>query len=119
MIYTCSKCNSNNFHTEQKGSQTGLYCSNCGKWVKWLGQDELRAFLHSQNLSPKSENSETDLKERLERFVKVIDETIDNEMENMPLSPEDAIRKNAYCLALNRTKSGINNILAGKEYNAG
>lgn len=118
MIYTCSKCNSNNFHTEQKGSQTGLYCSNCGKWVKWLGQDELRAFFHSQTLSPKSENCETDLKERLERFAKVIGETIDKEMGNMPLSPEDAIRKNTYCLALSRTKSGIDNILAGKEYNA-
>ena len=44
----CKKCGSVSLHTEVKGSNTGLYCNDCGAWVKWLGKDELRAFEHSQ-----------------------------------------------------------------------
>lgn len=36
---TC-KCGSNKFVTMKKRSQTGLYCSSCGKWIKWLSKDE-------------------------------------------------------------------------------
>lgn len=34
------KCGSNKFATMKKGSQTGLYCASCGKWIKWLSKDE-------------------------------------------------------------------------------
>lgn len=34
----------------------------------------------------------------------------------MPLSPGDTIRKSSYCLALERSKNSILNILAGREY---
>lgn len=44
----CRKCGSTSLHTEVKGNNTGLYCDDCGVWVKWLGKDELRAFEHSQ-----------------------------------------------------------------------
>lgn len=44
----CKKCGSISLHTEVKGNNTGLYCDDCGAWVKWLGKDELRAFEHSQ-----------------------------------------------------------------------
>ena len=40
----CKKCGSVALHTEVKGNNTGLYCDDCGAWVKWLGKDELRAF---------------------------------------------------------------------------
>lgn len=43
----CKKCGSTSLHTEVKGNNTGLYCDDCGAWVKWLGKDELRAFEHS------------------------------------------------------------------------
>lgn len=46
--YQCIKCNCENMYTEKQGNNTGLYCSNCGKWQRWLGKDELRAFEHSQ-----------------------------------------------------------------------
>lgn len=32
--------------TEEHGNQTGLYCSACGKWQKWLKKDEIRLFNH-------------------------------------------------------------------------
>lgn len=44
----CKKCGSIALHTEVKGNNTGLYCDDCGAWVKWLGKDELRAFEHAQ-----------------------------------------------------------------------
>ena len=44
----CKKCGSISLHTEVKGNNTGLYCDDCGAWVKWLGKDELNAFEHSK-----------------------------------------------------------------------
>ena len=44
----CKKCGSVSLHTEIKGNNTGLYCDDCGKWIKWLGKDELRAFEYSK-----------------------------------------------------------------------
>lgn len=40
------KCGSKEFFTEKHGNQTGLYCSDCGKWQKWLAKDEVRLFNH-------------------------------------------------------------------------
>lgn len=48
MEYKCSECGQTKMFTKQNGTQTGLYCSNCGKWQKWLGKSELRAFENSQ-----------------------------------------------------------------------
>ena len=44
----CKKCGSTSLYTEQKGNNIGLYCSDCGAWIKWLGKDEARAFEHIQ-----------------------------------------------------------------------
>lgn len=106
----CKKCGSTSLHTQVKGNNTGLYCDDCGGWVKWLGKDELRAFEHSQN-----ENI-GDRSTKFKDFANYIERLIDLEMDKMPLSPEDAIRKNSYCLALERCKNSILNILAGREY---
>ena len=43
----CKKCGSISLHTETKGNNVGLYCDDCGAWIKWLGKDELRAFEHA------------------------------------------------------------------------
>lgn len=64
------KCGGKEFFTEKHGNQTGLYCSACGKWQKWLKKDEIRLF----NRGVKVENAS--LLERLkarieERAIKV------------------------------------------------
>lgn len=51
----CKKCGSVPLHTEVKGNNTGLYCDDCGAWIKWLGKDELRAFEHSMREATKEE----------------------------------------------------------------
>lgn len=35
----CS-CGNKEFYTQVKGTQTGLYCTKCGKWIKWLSKQE-------------------------------------------------------------------------------
>lgn len=37
--YKC-KCGHDNFFFADKGNQTGVYCSYCGKWLKWADKDE-------------------------------------------------------------------------------
>lgn len=43
------KCGHNDFFFADKGSQKGIYCSYCGKWLKWADKDE-------QNLAMKQES---------------------------------------------------------------
>lgn len=45
--YKC-KCGYNDFFFADKGNQKGIYCSYCGKWLKWADKDE-------QNLAVKQE----------------------------------------------------------------
>lgn len=51
----CKKCGSTDLFTKEKGNNVGLYCSDCGAWIKWLHKDELRAFEHSMGKSTKEE----------------------------------------------------------------
>lgn len=44
----CKKCGSTSLYTKNSGNNIGLYCSDCGAWIKWIGKDELRAFEHSK-----------------------------------------------------------------------
>lgn len=52
----CKKCGSISLHTEVKGNNTGLYCDDCGAWIKWLGKDELRAFEYAKQTEKQIEN---------------------------------------------------------------
>lgn len=117
----CTKCGSKDFHLEIKGNNTGLYCNKCGKWIKWLSKDEIRVFEFYKNNKVKViENksaSNNFIKEELERFVDFLDITIENEFTRNHLSKEDDIRKCSYCLALERDKNAIINILNGKKFN--
>ena len=60
----CKKCGSVSLHTEIKGNNTGLYCDDCGAWVKWIGKDEFRAFEYSQ----KTENNISKIKNSLKTY---------------------------------------------------
>ena len=37
--YKC-KCGHDDFFFADKGNQIGIYCSYCGKWLKWADRDE-------------------------------------------------------------------------------
>ena len=42
--FICSKCNGTSVFIKKTNTQTGLYCSKCGKWIKWLGKEEIRLY---------------------------------------------------------------------------
>lgn len=136
----CTKCGSIALHTEVKGNNTGLYCDDCGAWIKWLGKDELRAFNYNQMMSQMRETTPEENKaisdyldtiskptginifddktiiERLTEFVESLDKEIDDEYDKRPLSVEDSIRKSAYCYGLQKVKCSIENIIAGRDF---
>lgn len=127
----CKKCGSVSLHTEIKGNNTGLYCDDCGAWIKWLSKDELRAFNHSLQESMWSHTKFIEklnkakeevcygkpIETRLKEFVEFLNKKIDSEYEKLPVSTEDAIRKNSYCLALQKDIWALENILNGKDWN--
>lgn len=41
-IFECGNCKSTEVFASVNGNNTGLYCADCGKWIKWLNKDELR-----------------------------------------------------------------------------
>lgn len=41
-IFECPKCKSRDVFINKSGNNTGLYCGDCGAWIKWLNKDELR-----------------------------------------------------------------------------
>lgn len=40
--FNCAKCGSIDVFIETSGNQTGLYCGDCGKWIKWLSKEDIR-----------------------------------------------------------------------------
>lgn len=124
----CGKCGCTKFYTETKGSQIGLYCRDCNKWVKWLSKKDYEAFKRTGNIvvMKKEEHSkihgttsEGKMKAQLEKLVFYIEKEIDKELSKEPLSVEDSIRKSSYCLALERDKNAIIDILQGKDFKVG
>ena len=87
----CKKCGSISLHTEVKGNNTGLYCDDCGAWIKWLGKDELKAFEHANKsrglrATAKLYDEEfvnNEVIDRLCRFIDGIDEAIDSAYANL------------------------------------
>lgn len=41
-LFFCEKCGSVDVFTDKVGPHTGLFCGDCGAWIKWLSGKELR-----------------------------------------------------------------------------
>ena len=59
--YQC-KCGHSDFFFADKGSQKGIYCSYCGKWLKWADKDE-------QNLRMKQVSMLDKIREEIEQIT--------------------------------------------------
>lgn len=113
-MFNCKKCGSISLYTEVKGNSTGLYCKDCGAWIKWLNKEEIRAFKHKD----KEDNVvNSTIEKRIEDFIKFLDEAIDNEYsKGFTENPMETMRRSSYCLALERDKNSLINILQGHDY---
>ena len=52
--YFCEKCGSIDVFTEKHGPHIGLYCKDCGEWIKWLSKKEVQLvqrYINSKNES--------------------------------------------------------------------
>lgn len=50
--YSCPKCGSKDLFTKKSSTHTGLYCGDCGSWIKWVSKKELpliERFLEKEN----------------------------------------------------------------------
>ena len=122
----CKKCGSLDLHTEEKGSNTGLYCSDCGAYQKWLSKDELRAFKHAKSVEKATVNQNTNketyhdwewIRNEIDGFVSFLNRQIDKELLRKPLSQEDALVKCAVAQAYEKDKNALINILNGRHWN--
>ena len=59
--YIC-KCGHNDFFFADKGNQKGIYCSYCGRWLKWADKDE-------QNLAMKQESVLDKIRAEIEQEI--------------------------------------------------
>ena len=44
MNVNCRKCGGIGFYLQQSGMQVGMYCDNCGAWLKWVGKKDLDLY---------------------------------------------------------------------------
>lgn len=52
-MLACHKCGSVDIYAETKGTNTGLYCTDCGVWIKWATKEEIRV-VERMNQIPKT-----------------------------------------------------------------
>jgi len=65
--FVCSKCNGTSTFIKKNNTQTGLYCSDCGKWIKWLGKEEIRLYERQLEMDKMGEKIEEE--EKLENSL--------------------------------------------------
>ena len=81
-------CGHDDFFFANKGNQTGIYCSSCGKWLKWADKDEKNLQLNSPNIAEVLDKISAEIKELPElHCIQVMDR------EDIPLLALDIIEK--------------------------
>lgn len=45
LIKECLKCESKKLTIKETGTQKGLYCSECGNWLKWINKKEYPEYI--------------------------------------------------------------------------
>ena len=66
--YVC-KCGSKRIFIRDNGTQTGIYCKECGKWIKWIGKKEIpfaEEYIKEQN---ENDNSNTNKIDEVREYV--------------------------------------------------
>lgn len=47
--YKCAKCGKDDFFFQRTSyNAKGIYCSYCGRWLKWAGKDEKNLMLKGE-----------------------------------------------------------------------
>lgn len=75
------KCGSDDLFCKENGTQVGIYCSKCGKYIKWAGKDE-RNLIDLERAKNKAKADEKatdneDMKKALDRAKTLLKATYD------------------------------------------
>lgn len=62
-MYVCKKCGSVSNFMRTKGTNVGVYCSDCKAWIKWVGKSEQR-LLHEHNVPFIEEDEDSVIKKK-------------------------------------------------------
>lgn len=76
--FKCNKCNSEDMFIKANGTQTGLYCGDCGKCIQWLNkQDQLLAerFIEIKRATASDGVSAKVLANALKQYANVVNLT--------------------------------------------
>lgn len=76
-------CGCRDMFTKAKKNTTGLYCSACGKWQKWLSKNEVTLFEHNeqiQNNNIKPKLTEEEVKKSIDKYLKKFKEELYREL---------------------------------------
>ena len=71
--YKCECGNTSDFFIEYKLPQCGLYCGECGKWIKWLNKDEERLFNHKQSNTKHDARVKAETIDKIEQKLRIWD----------------------------------------------
>ena len=47
--YQCRKCGSTNITVKVRGTNTGIYCADCGAWIEYISFDLMREYYKDFN----------------------------------------------------------------------
>ena len=61
-------CGHDDFFFADKGNQTGIYCSSCGKWFKWADKDEKNLQLKSQSVAEILDKISAEIDEKISHY---------------------------------------------------
>lgn len=62
------KCGCDDFFFADKENQTGIYCSYCGKWLKWANKDEQNLRMKQVSVLDKIRAEITDMEEGISSY---------------------------------------------------
>lgn len=62
--YDCPKCQSKDVFIDDRGEQKALVCGDCGRWIKWIGKQELplvERFIESRKMEQPEKETDVPL----------------------------------------------------------
>ena len=111
-----SKCCNSNVFIKEKSGQKCVYCRECGKFVKNANKEDLRLIEENNITTGEISHVEFKMVNEIKRFIEAIDKSVEFEYNVLPISLEDAMRKNSKCYELDRVKYSLENIIMGREF---
>ena len=114
----CKYCGGKTFFTKKKNTNTGLYCSGCGNWVKWLSKKDLQSFTQTGKVYEKPEpvKNSVNTQANLASYIAHLEGLVTSLQNTVSYSEADNERNNEKVSIYLSTISALENIKDGKQW---